>query len=112
MTDPVGSDGQGASVSTRRDRVRNGQLTLRTVWGSPLPHTGFAKEIPRITQRVRTVGFSDHLDVFLTGRRRDRAGFEANTERVTSALLIGNEVPTGAAAAPDAAVPTTGRMGR
>ncbi|WP_181156218.1 hypothetical protein [Microbacterium sp. MYb45] len=55
MTDPSGIDG-----------APTGRLTFRTVWGGPSPQTGFIEEVERIKQRLRTVEFSYHLDLFLT----------------------------------------------
>lgn len=66
MTDPSGSDGQRELIGTERDSVPNGRLTFRTVWGGPSPQAGFIEELARIKQRVRTVGFSYHFDLFLT----------------------------------------------
>jgi hypothetical protein len=53
-------------VSTARDSVPQGRLTFRTVWGGPSPQAGFIEELARIKQRVRTVDFSYHFDLFLT----------------------------------------------
>lgn len=57
---------QRESVSSARDSVPQGRLTFRTVWGGPSPQAGFIEELARIKQRLRTVDFSYHFDLFLT----------------------------------------------
>lgn len=66
MTDPSGNEGRRGPVRAERDDVPNGRLTFRTVWGGPSPQEGFIEELGRIKQRLRTLDFSYHFDLFLT----------------------------------------------